>query len=542
MGKKRSQEAEQDAYAQLAGGIGGLAVAFGCMAALKDALGLSWPGTIAVVAGVLTLLGYLAYRARRLWQQRGQLGAKPAVGGQQTAAAAALAHDPAPVEQVPVHPELTSALVKAGAIGRDQVIRADEVTITPKRNATEYDFLVPAGRTYADVDKKLANIAGMFGVTRLHLKLERSRDTERRARLLVLDAPPFTSAFPVPTRQQIAAHGGVPFGHDVTGELVGVETFSKASLLIAGMTQMGKTTLVNGLITCLLIAYEDFDLYLLDGKHCGLTKFEKVSLRYEASDDPSVMEEILDLLNDRVARRYKRMQEAVRNREPAPKFKPVFFIVDEAADFFANNGTPEGIKQALRIADKARALVAKALESEITTVMLTQRPAQNAIPVMVRDQFLYRMCLYVASEGTAKVALGDTYFETVAPISPVLLNSQIKGQGVLFAHGESTLIRGFHFPDEFIWEVVDAVRDRQKKAAEMAPDSPLTKAIKHLKDTGADFMLSAALADHMGIPEGDAAERGKALSKLLGVTAGRGTKGVRGYRLEDLTAAAASEQ
>ncbi|MEU5430910.1 FtsK/SpoIIIE domain-containing protein, partial [Streptomyces olivoreticuli] len=316
----------------------------------------------------------------------------------------------------------------------------------------------------------------------------------------------------------------------------------KASMLIGGMTQMGKTTLVNGLITCLLIAYgSDFDLYLLDGKLCGLTKFEKIAVRYEASDDPAVMESMLDDLLSRVDGRYTRMQEAIRNRQPAPKFKRVFFVVDEAADFYTDNGTTKSKELVRRVEDKSRSLVAKSLESGICAVMLTQRPANNAIPVKVRDQFLYRMCLYVASEGGAKVALGDSYFDTVAPIHPALLDASVKGQAVLFANGTSTLLRGFNFPDEFIWEVVDEVAAGRQKAFEKAPVSPLTQAIDLMRGQGVEFMSTPDLAEALGVTGTDPADTGKKLSQLLKVQVHRGTKGVRGYRLADLTAAVMSE-
>ncbi|AKN75007.1 hypothetical protein QR97_39705 [Streptomyces sp. PBH53] len=540
MGKRKPQASQrgEDAYGQLAGAIGGLVIVFGILAAIKDRLGLSWPATVLLTAGLLVALGYLAWKVRTGVIRRWAQGAQPAVTLVQEAPAQVQdqAADGAGAA-VEAHPELTAKLVTAGAIGKDELIRADEVTITPVPTGKRYDFLMPEGRTYADVEKRLGPVAGMFGVTRLHTKLERSRQNERRVQLLVLDEPPFSRPFPAPTRQQIEAFDGVPFGHDVIGELAGVPTFDKASLLAGGMTQMGKTTFVNGIITCLLIAYGDFDLYLLDGKFCGLTRFEKVAVRYEASDSPAVMESMLDELNGRVDRRYSKIQEAIRNRQPVPKFKPVFFIVDEAADFFADDGTPAGKEQARRVAEKARSLVAKALESGISTVMLTQRPAHNAIPVMVRDQFLYRMCLYVASEGTAKVALGDTYFETVAPINPALLDSNIKGQAVLFAHGVSTLIRGFNFTDEFIWKVVDEVYARQQKVLAQAPVSPLKQAIDLMQSKGVDFMLTAELAPALGITGVDMAQCGKKLSGLLGVSAGKGPKGVRGYHLADLTAA-----
>src|SRR5690606_11280697 len=122
-----------------------------------------------------------------------------------------------------------------------------------------------------------------------------------------------------------------------------------------------------------------------------------------------------------------------------------------------DDGTPKGKERSAGIAEKARKLAAKSLESRISMILLTQRPDKDAIPVTVRNQCQYRLCMYVESEGTAKVTLGDSYFTTAAPINPTHLNPQIKGQAVMFAGGTSTLIRGFNFSDEFMWEVVDEV-------------------------------------------------------------------------------------
>lgn len=539
---KTKTETTEDVYGQMAGGIGVLAVAAGALAALKNALGIPWWATGLVAAGALVLLGYLAWWARTRLRRFLSRKDEPAPAAGKPDAANAEDAGEEGTEALPaVHQTLTTVLARAGAIGREEVILDDEVTIQQIDVGTVYDFLLPASRTAEDVGKNLGSIASMLGVTRLHLKLETSRKSERKVRLLVLKEPPFSESFPPPTRQEIIDFAGVPLGHDVTGKLVGVPTFDKASLLIGGMTQMGKTTLVNGLITCMLIAYGEFDLYLLDGKLCGLTQFQPVAVRYEASDDPAVLESMLDQLIVRVDKRYTEMQEAKRNRQPAPVFKPVFFIIDEAADFYVDDGSKESQEIVRRNEDKSRKLVSKSLESGICTIMLTQRPANDAIPVKVRDQFLYRMCLYVAAKGTAKVALGDSYFETVAPIHPALLDASIKGQAVLFAVGVSTLIRGFNFPDPFIWGVVDEVLDKRQKVISSRPATLIDRAIEILRNAGVDFMPTAELAPALGIPETVPAQQGRALSKFLGVTSGKDAKGVvRGYWLSDLMAAAST--
>ncbi|MFF7771721.1 hypothetical protein ACFZC7_35140 [Streptomyces massasporeus] len=539
MAKQKQQE--EDLYAQAAGAIGTLAIAAGVLAAIKDKLGLSWPATVLFTAGALVALGYGAWKART-GLQRLRAGARlPSAALKQESHTSPAEVREEAAEDVPVHPELTQALRTAGAIDKAEVIRADQVEITAVSTGKRYDFLLPKTRTYQDVEKRLGNVAGYFSVSRLHLKLERSFDNERRVQLLKLDAPPFSTPFPAPTRKEIETFRGVPLGHDVTGQMTGVPTFDKASMLVAGMSQMGKTTLINGVITCLLIAYGEFDLYLLDGKFCGLVTFEKNCVRYEASEDLSVFEDMIDELTVRGMDRYRQMEEAKRNRQRAPKFKPLIFIVDEVVNFFTDDGTPKGKEKVSRIEDKARKLVAMSLESGISAIFMTQRPDKDAIPVKVRSQFVYRLCLYVDSIGSVKVALGDSYFETVAPLDPTKLNPHIKGQGVLFAGGRSTLIRGFNFADEFMWEVVDETTERQHKTLEAAPETPLKQAIALMQGKGIEFMPTADLAPALGITEADPVERGKQLSQLLGVAAGKGPKGARGYKLADLTAAALSD-
>ncbi|UUA11598.1 MULTISPECIES: FtsK/SpoIIIE domain-containing protein [Streptomyces] len=538
---KQKKQQEDELYGQAAGAIGMLAIAAGVLAAIKDKLGLSWPATLALTTGALVALGYGAWKARTALQRLRGGVTQPATAVKQDAPAASAEGLLEAVPEVPVHPEMTDALRTAGVIDKAEVIRADEFTIAPVLTGQRYDFLLPKTRTVQDMQKRLDNVAAYFGVSRLQLALERSRDNERRVKLLKLDAPPFTTPFPAPTRREIETFAGVPLGHDVTGELAGVPTFDKASMLIAGMSQMGKTTLINGLITCLLLAYGEFEMYLLDGKICGLIAFEKNCVRYEATDDPTVFENMVDELAARGKGRYQQKQEAKRNRNPDPKFKPVFFIVDEVANFFADDGTPKGKEKAQRIEEKARKLVAMALESGISTIFMTQRPDKDAIPVKVRSQFVYRLCLYVDSIGSAKVALGDSYFETVAPINPTQLNPDLKGQGVLFAGGTSTLIRGFNFADEFMWEVVDEMSARQHKVLEAAPQTPVKQAIDLMQEKGVEFMPTAELAPALGITENDPVERGKKLAQLLEVAAGRGSRGIRGYKLADLTAAAMSD-
>ncbi|MFI5987384.1 FtsK/SpoIIIE domain-containing protein [Streptomyces sp. NPDC051555] len=534
--KSQNDQDSEDMWGNGVGAIGVVVVVLSGLMTIKIKLGLPWIAAVMLTVGVLVLLGWGAWwlktRVIRWWSSKPAAGKEPAPTaalGQETTA------EPADVE--PAHPELTRVFVRAGVIGKDEIIRLTDVTTERLPVGTRYHFLLPEKRTHEEVTSKLGPVASMFGVTRLHLKVKTSRNNEREITLIKLDRPPFTDRFEPPTRKEILAFDGIPLGHEVTGELGGVATLDRASMLIAGMSQMGKTTLLRGLIACLLVIYRDeFDLVLLDGKRTGLAPFAKLALKYEASSDPAVMEKLLDWLIAEMERRYAEQEQAILDRRPPPVFRRIIFFGDEVADFYKSNGTPKSKELIARVEAKSRFLVAKSLECGISVIFLTQRTDKDAIPVDVRAQFQYRLSLYVDSEGTAKVILGDSYFSTVAPISPALLNPEIKGQGVLFVQGASTLIRGFEFPDQFLWELVDETNARRKKQIAIVPDSPLKKAVEILKGKGVTFMETKDLAPLMGIPVTTPSAMGTGLSQLLGLTSGKdGIK--RGYHLEDLAAA-----
>ncbi|MFD5065262.1 hypothetical protein, partial [Streptomyces sp. NPDC058394] len=209
MGKRNQpKHNNEEMYGQLAGAIGGLAIIFGILAAIKDKLGLSWPATMVLVVGVLVGLGYLAWRLRTAIV-RLLAGDTNTVAALKQEAPATTLQAAQEGPQGAVHTALTTALNRAGAIGKDEVVLQDDVTIEQLPVGTVYEFLVPLGRTSEDIATRLGPIASMFGVTRLHLKLETSRRSERQVRLLVLKEPPFSTLFPAPTRNEIQTFAGV---------------------------------------------------------------------------------------------------------------------------------------------------------------------------------------------------------------------------------------------------------------------------------------------------------------------------------------------
>ncbi|QNP67968.1 FtsK/SpoIIIE domain-containing protein [Streptomyces genisteinicus] len=550
MGRKKAAQ-DEELYAQTAGAIGTLAIAAGCLAAIKDKTGLGWGATLALTAGALVALGYLAWKIRavvkRLLAGEGittglRSDSAPAQAGKAGAETAEEAADdliagPARDE------ELTHALVASGAIGKDQFVRADESVVTPLPHGLgqRFEFKVPVGRTYEHVAAKAGEVAGALGATRLRTQVERGELSERDVDMTVLAQPPFTHAFAPPTKEMILAHEGIPFAHSMTGEVVGIDDFTKGALFVAGMTQTGKSTLTIALITCAFIAYgPDLDVYLIEGKPGALVRFEKLAIRYEASSSASVFDSMVCELLQKQRERYDLDNEAMRERKPKPRHRQILFIADEVADYYVSDGSAEGRKERARMVKNSSELVRKGLECGITVIMMTQRPSDRAVPVEVRDQFKRRICLYVSGKGSAEVALGSDYFKTQSPIHPALMDASIQGQGVYFNGVSSRLIRGIRFPDDFIWRVVDDVLERRGKRIESVPDTPLKKAINLMQERGIDHIRSTELGPALGINEPDPGKLGKKLSADLTVSPEVKSWG-RGYTLDRLKQAALTD-
>lgn len=538
MSKKKQQvNTGEDLYGQTAGGIGALAVVGAILGAIKDKLGLSWPVTVLLTAGVLVLIGY------GLWKLRSRilaaLLAKESVGKTSTA----LAQDAAADDEPARDGQLTKALVASKAIGRDQYVREDESVVTPLPlvQGSRYEFKVPVGLTYKHVAAKAGEVAGALGATRLRTQVERGEPSERDVDMTVLAQPPFTEPFAPPTREMILAHDGIPFAHSMTGELVGIDDFTKGALFVAGMTQTGKSTLTIALVTCAYIAYgPELDVYLIEGKPGALVRFEKLAIRYEASSRTAVFDSMVCELLQKQQERYELDNEAMRERKPKPRHRQILFIADEVADYYVSDGSKEAVKEKARLVKNSSELVRKGLECGITVVMMTQRPSDRAVPVEVRDQFKRRICLYVSGKGSAQVALGSDYFQTESPIHPALMDASIQGQGVYFDGVSSKLVRGIRFQDDFIWEVVDDVLARKEKRIEAAPDTPAKRAVALMQERGVDFIRSTELGPELGIDESSPGKLGVQLKELLKVGPEATNKG-RGYKLATLKQAALSE-
>jgi len=183
--------------------------------------------------------------------------------------------------------------------------------------------------------------------------------------------------------------------------------------LIAGETGSGKGVLTQNLLLQ-MVAFNDprnLRLYLIDPKF-GVDFFwisDAPHLERGIISDRNEAEMLLEGVVVEMERRFQLIREAkVPNIQEynakvgADKSLPRIIVIhDEMADWMA--GYEE---YRVMILNTVTRLAAKSRACGINIIMITQRAAQDAIPVGIRDNLGNRLCLKVASKAGSELALG----------------------------------------------------------------------------------------------------------------------------------------
>ena len=183
--------------------------------------------------------------------------------------------------------------------------------------------------------------------------------------------------------------------------------------LIAGETGSGKGVLTQNLLLQ-MIAFnrpENLKLYVIDPKF-GVDFFWISEAPHLVQEIVTTQEDAGHLLSEIVEEMNRRYELFVQMRVPkiseynalVPKTKrlPLIIVVhDEMADWMAGSEDYRHVVQNCftRLASKARAC-------GIHLIMITQRAAQDAIPVGIRDNLGNRLCLKVAGAAGSRLGLG----------------------------------------------------------------------------------------------------------------------------------------
>jgi S-DNA-T family DNA segregation ATPase FtsK/SpoIIIE len=222
----------------------------------------------------------------------------------------------------------------------------------------------------------------------------------------------------------------VGLGKDISGRAVFFDLAEMPHLLVAGTTGSGKSVMLNGLLTSLLLTTDprQVKMVLIDPKRVELSQFVRVPhLITPVVTDVKKAANALSWAVSEMERRYEVLEKAgVRsldgyNDRGAEQMPYVVIVIDELADLMMTAAAK--VEDAvIRLAQKARAV-------GIHLVVATQRPSVDVITGMIKANVPSRIAFAVSSQIDSRVILdtpgaesllgmGDMLFKPVSAVRP----------------------------------------------------------------------------------------------------------------------------
>ncbi len=222
----------------------------------------------------------------------------------------------------------------------------------------------------------------------------------------------------------------VGLGKDISGRAVFFDLAEMPHLLVAGTTGSGKSVMLNGLLTSLLLTTDprQVKMVLVDPKRVELSQFVRVPhLITPVVTDVKKAANALSWAVAEMERRYEVLEKyGVRSldgyNDRAEKPMPyVVVVIDELADLMMTAAAK--VEDAvIRLAQKARAV-------GIHLVVATQRPSVDVITGMIKANIPSRIAFAVSSQIDSRVimdaagaesllGMGDMLFKPVSASRP----------------------------------------------------------------------------------------------------------------------------
>lgn len=298
------------------------------------------------------------------------------------------------------------------------------------------------------------------------------------------------------------------FGVDNEGAPVVEDLARMPHLLVGGATNMGKSVLVNSILTGLLCRFtpEDLKLIVVDPKLVEFKVFEDIPhLLLPIVNDPSDASQALKWAVGETKRRYLAMQKfAAKNLEAynkkiadsedeeAEKFPYILIIIDELAELMLT--AKKDVEQSIvRLSQLARA-------AGIHLIMATQRPSADVVTGLIKSNCPSRAALRVASASDSRIILDCSGAE------------QLLGRGDMFFTSAGPMglkrMQGAYVSDDEIERVCDFWREQGEPSYQesiLAPDEDSSQMDFESEDT--DTLFSDVLEF--------AREKGKVSTSLI---------------------------
>lgn len=271
------------------------------------------------------------------------------------------------------------------------------------------------------------------------------------------------------------------FGVDTEGTPICEDLARMPHLLIGGATNMGKSVLVNSLLSGLLCRFTPHDLKLIvvDPKLVEFKIFEDIPhLLLPIVNDPSDASQALKWAVGETKRRYLEMQKvAAKNLESynkkfdegkldedAERLPYIVIVIDELAELMLT--AKKDVEQSIvRLSQLARA-------AGIHLIMATQRPSADVVTGLIKSNCPSRASLRVASASDSRIILDCSGAE------------QLLGKGDMFFTNAGPMglkrMQGAYVSDEEIERICDFWREQGEPSYReeiLAPEEDLLSGI-----------------------------------------------------------------
>jgi S-DNA-T family DNA segregation ATPase FtsK/SpoIIIE len=213
----------------------------------------------------------------------------------------------------------------------------------------------------------------------------------------------------------------VGLGKDISGRAVFFDLSEMPHLLVAGTTGSGKSVMLNGLLTSLLLTTDprQVKMVLIDPKRVELSQFGRVPhLITPVVTDVKKAANALAWAVAEMERRYEVLEKiGVRsvegyNDRAETQMPYVVVVIDELADLMMQAGAK--VEDAIiRLAQKARAV-------GIHIVVATQRPSVDVITGMIKANVPSRIAFAVSSQVDSRVVLDSPGAEALLGMGDML--------------------------------------------------------------------------------------------------------------------------
>ena len=213
----------------------------------------------------------------------------------------------------------------------------------------------------------------------------------------------------------------VGLGKDISGRAVFFDLSEMPHLLVAWTTGSGKSVMLNGLLTSLLLTTDprQVKMVLIDPKRVELSQFGRVPhLITPVVTDVKKAANALGWAVSEMERRYEVLEKiGVRsvegyNDRAETQMPYVVVVIDELADLMMQAGAK--VEDAIiRLAQKARAV-------GIHIVVATQRPSVDVITGMIKANVPSRVAFAVSSQVDSRVILDSPGAEALLGMGDML--------------------------------------------------------------------------------------------------------------------------